>query len=169
MTFQSGTDRVDDPDVIAALRSHCREHGRGRSSIAPVRRYIPCMVDPRFRTDWLRHLAGRAELLNPAEMARADALSPNLGVPGRTLMENAGRAVARAVQARFRPCRTLVLCGPGNNGGDGYVAARLLAQEGWPTAVAILAASRDASDAAEAARRWHGPHAAFTPQSRSGC
>ena len=123
------------------------------------------MLDPQLRADWLRHLAGRAELLNPAEMARADALSPSLGVPGGTLMENAGRAVARAVQARFRPCRTLLLCGPGNNGGDGYVAARLLAQEGWPIAVAVLAASRDGSDAAAAARRWRGPHAAFAPQS----
>lgn len=122
------------------------------------------MADPQFRTDWLRRLAGRPELLNPAEMARADALSPSLGVPGPILMENAGRAVARAVQARFRPCRTLVLCGPGNNGGDGYVAARLLAQQGWPTAVAALAPPRDSSDAAEAARRWDGPQAAFSPE-----
>ena len=69
-------------------------------------------------------------------MARADAASPALGVPGPTLMANAGRAVARAIQQRFRPCRTLVLAGPGNNGGDGYVAARMLAQEGWPVALA---------------------------------
>jgi len=121
------------------------------------------MADPAFRTDWLRRLAGRPELLTPAEMARVDALSSSLGVPGLTLMENAGRAVARSVQARFRPCRTLVLCGPGNNGGDGYVAARLLAQHGWPVAVAALAPPRDGSDAAEAARRWHDPQAAFTP------
>jgi hydroxyethylthiazole kinase-like uncharacterized protein yjeF len=79
-------------------------------------------------------------------------------------MENAGRAVARAVQARFRPCRTLVLCGPGNNGGDGYVAARLLAQYGWSVATAALAPPRDGSDAAGAARRSHGPQAAFSPQ-----
>ncbi len=122
------------------------------------------MADLPFRTDWLRHLTGRPELLNPAEMARADALSPSLGVPSLTLMENAGRAVARAVQARIRPCRTLVLCGPGNNGGDGYVVARLLAQQGWPVAVAALARPREGSDAAEAAHRWRGPQAAFAPE-----
>jgi ADP-dependent NAD(P)H-hydrate dehydratase / NAD(P)H-hydrate epimerase len=72
-------------------------------------------------------------------------------------MANAGRAVAHAVQARFRPCRTLVLCGPGNNGGDGYVAARLLAEQGWPVAVAALAPPRAGTDAAWAAAQWHGP------------
>ncbi len=96
-------------------------------------------------------------------MARVDAAAPGLGVPGATLMENAGRAVARAVQARFRPCPTLVLCGPGNNGGDGYVVARLLAQEGWPVTVAAMATPRAGSDAALAHARWHGQTVAFTP------
>ena len=81
-----------------------------------------------FDPDLLTRLAGRPELLPPEAMARADAASPALGVPGPVLMANAGRAVARAVRARFRPCRTLVLAGPGNNGGDGYVVARLLRQ-----------------------------------------
>ena len=83
-----------------------------------------------FDPDWLSSLAGRPELLTPEEMARADAAAPTLGVPGPTLMANAGRAVARAILRRFRPCRTLVLAGPGNNGGDGYVAGRLLQQAG---------------------------------------
>jgi hydroxyethylthiazole kinase-like uncharacterized protein yjeF len=78
-------------------------------------------------------------------------------------MASAGRAVARAVQARFRPCRTLVLAGPGNNGGDGYVVARLLAQEGWPVAVAALAPPRAGADAAGAAAQWHGPTVNFCP------
>ncbi len=111
-----------------------------------------------------RRLAGRAELLTPEEMGRADAASPGLGVPGPVLMANAGRAVARAVQARFRPCRTLVLAGPGNNGGDGYVAARLLQQEGWPVALAALAPPRAGSDAAGAAAQWSGPRVPFTPE-----
>jgi hydroxyethylthiazole kinase-like uncharacterized protein yjeF len=103
-------------------------------------------------------------LLTPGEMGRADALSPKLGVSGTVLMENAGRAVARAIRNRFRPCRVLVLAGPGNNGGDGYVAARLLSQAGWPVRLAALAPPRAGSDAAWAAQRWDGPVAPFSPQ-----
>ncbi len=66
-------------------------------------------------------------------MARADA---RCGVPVATLVANAGRAVARAVQRHFRPVPTVVLCGPGQNGADGQVAARLLAEAGWPVRVA---------------------------------
>jgi len=72
------------------------------------------------------------ELLTPAEMGRADALADNV----EALMAAAGRAVARAVMARYAPCPTLVLVGPGNNGGDGKVAAELLRLAGWPVRVA---------------------------------
>jgi hydroxyethylthiazole kinase-like uncharacterized protein yjeF len=116
-----------------------------------------------FDPNWFRSLAGRPELLTPEKMAHADAASPALGVPGPTLMANAGRAVARAIIRRFQPCRTLVLAGPGNNGGDGYVAARLLQQAGWPVAVAALAPPRAGSDAADAASHWRGPSLPFTP------
>jgi hydroxyethylthiazole kinase-like uncharacterized protein yjeF len=102
------------------------------------------------------------ELLTPAEMAQADHAAPGLGVPALTLMENAGRAVARAIRQRIRPARTLVLCGSGGNGGDGYVAARLLAQDGWPVAVAALSEPRPGSDAALMAARWKGPTHRFT-------
>ncbi|MGX9965421.1 NAD(P)H-hydrate dehydratase [Roseomonas sp. F4] len=102
------------------------------------------------------------ELLTPAEMARADAAAIAGGIPGLTLMEAAGRAVARAVLRRFRPVRVLVLAGPGNNGGDGYVVARLLEQVGWPVAVAALAPPSPGSDAAAVAARWHGRMASFT-------
>lgn len=102
------------------------------------------------------------ELLTPAEMARADAAAIAGGIPGITLMEAAGRAVARAAMRRFRPCRILVLAGPGNNGGDGYVAARLLEAAGWPVGVAALAPPRPGSDAALAAARWRGPVVPFS-------
>ncbi|HUN44106.1 MAG TPA: NAD(P)H-hydrate dehydratase [Acetobacteraceae bacterium] len=118
----------------------------------------------KFDTAWLEALAGKAELLTPQEMAKADGASPGLGVPGTVLMANAGRAVARAIQARFRPCRTLILCGPGNNGGDGYVVARLLAQQGWPVAVAALAPPRAGTDADSAAARWRGATTRFSPE-----
>jgi hydroxyethylthiazole kinase-like uncharacterized protein yjeF len=75
------------------------------------------------------------EVLTPAEMGRADALADNEAA----LMAAAGRAVARAVLRRYPPCRTLVLLGPGNNGGDGKVVARYLAQAGWPVTLASYA------------------------------
>ncbi|MGG5808345.1 NAD(P)H-hydrate dehydratase [Falsiroseomonas sp. CW058] len=102
------------------------------------------------------------ELLTPDEMARADAAAIASGIPGLVLMEAAGAAVARAVRRRFRPARVLVLAGPGNNGGDGWVAARLLEGAGWPVAVAPLAPPRPGSDAARAAARWRGPVVPFS-------
>ncbi|TDG23495.1 NAD(P)H-hydrate epimerase, partial [Paracraurococcus ruber] len=105
----------------------------------------------------------RLDLLTPAEMARADALAIAAGIPGIQLMDAAGRAVARAALRRFKPVRTLVLAGPGNNGGDGYVAARLLERAGWPVAVAALAPPRPGSDAALAAASWRGPMVPFAP------
>lgn len=69
----------------------------------------------------------------PEEMGLADRRS---AVPMATLMAHAGLAIARLVRRRYAPCRTLVLVGPGNNGGDGLVAARLLQDSGWPVLVA---------------------------------
>ncbi|MDB5495354.1 MAG: yjeF family protein, partial [Phenylobacterium sp.] len=61
------------------------------------------------------------QILTVAETARADQAAIAAGTPGAVLMERAGAAVADAICARFRPQPAMVACGPGNNGGDGYV------------------------------------------------
>ena len=105
------------------------------------------------------------ELLTTVEMAAADAGAAALGVSSLTLMENAGRAVADAA-AEMVPAgaRIVVVCGPGNNGGDGFVAARMLRERGHYVLVSCLV-PRDQlkGDAAVMAGRWDGEVAAFTP------
>ncbi|MGD9669701.1 MAG: NAD(P)H-hydrate dehydratase [Hyphomicrobiaceae bacterium] len=98
------------------------------------------------------------ELLTTEEMGRADRRAVDLGIPSLTLMENAGRAVADAAWAHLQAGeRVAVLCGPGNNGGDGFVAARLLAERGCDVKVALLGEmSALKGDAAEMAGRWKG-------------
>jgi hydroxyethylthiazole kinase-like uncharacterized protein yjeF len=118
---------------------------------------------PTFDPDVIRRLRGRTALLTPTQMGQADQAAAQHGHPGPALMEAAGRAVARAIQRHIPRSRTLVLAGPGNNGGDGYVVARLLAQQGWPIRLAALAPPRAGSDAAGAARQWHGPMVPFDP------
>src|SRR5439155_16632352 len=99
----------------------------------------------------------RRALLTPAQMGEADRLTIAGGVSGVELMENAGRKVADAVSRRWRPQPVAVLCGPGNNGGDGFVAARVLAERGWPVRLALLGSIPALrSDAAQAAAHWTG-------------
>lgn len=96
------------------------------------------------------------QILTVAETAQADKAAIASGTPGTVLMERAGTAVADAVCARFRTQPVIVACGPGNNGGDGYVVARVLKARGWPVRVQALA--DPATDDARAARAsWEGP------------
>ena len=100
----------------------------------------------------------RLELLTTDEMARADALAVAAGVASLTLMENAGRAVSDVAWQRLkRGDKVLVACGPGNNGGDGFVAARHLKERGCEVVVALLG-DRVAlkGDAAVMAELWEG-------------
>src|SRR5260370_7831901 len=80
------------------------------------------------------------ELLTTAEMAEADRRTIALGVAGIALMENAGRAVADVIAARHPlGLRVAVVAGPGNNGGDGFVAARILAERGYRVRILLFA------------------------------
>lgn len=98
----------------------------------------------------------RSILLTPAAMAEADRLTIAAGTPGRVLMQRAGVAIADTV-ARGTPlgAAVVVLCGPGNNGGDGYVAARLLRDRGFRVTVAADGPPDPrAADAVDAAGDW---------------
>ena len=97
------------------------------------------------------------EIITIAQMRAIDAASALAGVCKRTLMENAGRAVAKAIARRFSARPTIVLCGPGDNGGDGWVAARVLKELGWPVSVrTLLPRERLKGDAADVAGAWNG-------------
>src|SRR5262245_7613600 len=136
------------PPRISAPRSR-RSHPTATASSPPTER----MANPY-----------EAAILTVAEMAQADALAIAGGVPGLTLMEAAGEAVAREVRRRWPRGPVAVLCGPGNNGGDGFVAGRLLQEAGWPVRVALLGDRASLKgDAAAAAARWTGAVAPLSP------
>jgi ADP-dependent NAD(P)H-hydrate dehydratase / NAD(P)H-hydrate epimerase len=110
------------------------------------------------------------ELLTTSEMAEADRLAIAGGIDGIILMENAGRAVADRVAAHHRlGARVVVVAGPGNNGGDGFIAAKLLAERGYAVRL-LLVGSRDRlkGDAALAAERFTGSVEAAAPEQLGG-
>ncbi len=106
------------------------------------------------------------ELLTCAQMAQADHLS---GIPPERLMARAGRAVAAEIIRRHPPCPAVVLCGPGNNGGDGFVVATALAQAGWPVRVGVLGPPGTGSaEAAKFGEAWRARAEAVTPDLVAG-
>ena len=112
------------------------------------------------------------EILTPTQMAEADRRTIAAGTPGIELMERAGAAVARiaAEEASNAGRRIAVVCGPGNNGGDGFVAARLLSEQGLDVKL-MLFGSREklTGDAALASKRWSGRVEAFDANALSNC
>ena len=103
-----------------------------------------------------------ADLLTPVEMAMADRLTIGAGIPGGVLMRHAGAAVAKTAMRlmpglRSRGGRVAVFCGPGNNGGDGFVVAQHLQAEGYEVSLGLLCGVEDLrGDAAAAAQAWSG-------------
>ena len=110
------------------------------------------------------------ELLTVEEMGRADRLAVAGGVAGRALMEAAGRAVAdAAAELLHGGAEVAVACGPGNNGGDGFVAARLLRQRGCSVRIGLLGGPAELKgDAAEMARAWEGAVEPLAPATVDG-
>ena len=108
-------------------------------------------------------------LLSSLEMAEADRLTVAAGTPTSSLMESAGRGVAQAITQRWSARQIAVLCGPGNNGGDGFVTARLLAEAGWSVTLALLGALEGLTGAArEHAERWRQPIKSLNPAAIDG-
>lgn len=97
------------------------------------------------------------EVLTAPEMKRAERAAMAQGQTGLSLIEAAGQAAARHIMRHYESAPVLVLCGPGNNGADGFVVARILKNAGWPVRVACLAKKAALKgDSAAAARQWAG-------------
>jgi hydroxyethylthiazole kinase-like uncharacterized protein yjeF len=94
-------------------------------------------------------------VLSVAEMYAADKAAEAAGIASLDLMEAAGGAIMRLVLERWTKQQVVVLCGPGNNGGDGFVVARLLMKAGWSVRLALLGHTGELrGDAAANAARW---------------
>ncbi len=117
------------------------------------------MTPPRSRS-----ALAMTALLRVAQMVEADRSTVTAGTSGIDLMHNAGTAVVREIVQRWSVRRVCVLCGPGNNGGDGFVVAGGLIAAGWPVRVALLGARDKLSgDAKFYAQRWRGAIEALVP------
>src|SRR5882757_4350395 len=97
-------------------------------------------------------------------MVEADRATIAAGTPGVDLMHSAGAAVVREIVQRWSVRPVVVLCGPGNNGGDGFVVAYGLAAAGWPVRIALQGSREQlVGDAKFHAARWSGPVETLAP------
>jgi NAD(P)H-hydrate epimerase len=108
-------------------------------------------------------------VLDVRQMSEADRLTAAAGTPRTMLMENAGASVARAIVKRWSTRPVTILCGPGNNGGDGFVTARHLVEAGWTVRLALLG-PRDhlKGEARHHADRWSGAIEPLMPAALEG-
>lgn len=96
-------------------------------------------------------------LLSAQQMRQVEQGAVQADIALMVLMERAGLAVAEQIMARYSKCPTIVFCGLGNNGGDGFVVARHLAAKGWPVRLLLLGKLEDLTPEAKiAASRWRG-------------
>lgn len=99
-----------------------------------------------------------AQILTTSQMRAADEATIASGVAGAVLMERAGAAVVDFIKEHIQGKKAVVLVGPGNNGGDGFVIARLLSEQGWQVdLVSLIPKSGFKDDAALMADKWAGP------------
>ncbi|WP_288350796.1 NAD(P)H-hydrate dehydratase [uncultured Thalassospira sp.] len=104
------------------------------------------------------------EILTTDQMYEADRRTIDGGIAGDVLMENAGRAVYEEIVRHWSPRSVSVLCGPGNNGGDGFVIARLLREAGWSVRLGLMGdVAALKGDAAHHAARWEGASERLSP------
>jgi ADP-dependent NAD(P)H-hydrate dehydratase / NAD(P)H-hydrate epimerase len=104
-------------------------------------------------------------LLTNQQMSQADLLTVKSDVSASQLMDNAGSAAADIIMKRWPAQPAVVLCGPGNNGGDGFVIARRLAQAGWPVRLALLCSVKDLkNESAEHAQKWGSEIETLSPE-----
>ena len=102
------------------------------------------------------------EVLSNSQMAEADRRTIESGVDGFVLMRRAARAVADIILSEFERQNVLVLCGPGNNGGDGFVIASLLKERGWDVWLASMKGVAELEgDVSKAAQLWEGDVLSF--------
>lgn len=130
-----------------------------------VKRMLKSRCNSRtFATDSHRHA-----VLLTSEMAWVDQQAITLGTTGFQLMASAGQAVVAQILGRWTPRPVCILCGPGNNGGDGFVIARMLHEQGWPVRVGLLGPlSQLKGETRQHAELWPGPLETLSPDFLKG-